>query len=181
MLLRSNVKAKHFAISVPSHDCSHDFWPVLMQVLFLADTLTLPSRVDRPLTTSTLLLSAFRIMKTSILPQHPKMTCAWKCNTSDDYAQFKTDTEEEFTEDLKQSEYTFVDLGKAHLSMFFGDLEIAKDIAKDPLHCGDDAYYFGGEEGKKDKVNDCVQKHYDELTKAKTSRHTPEKKRKRDE
>ena len=48
-LVKKNVAEKQrggeaLAISVPSHDFSHDFWSVLMQVFFLADTLTtLPS------------------------------------------------------------------------------------------------------------------------------------------
>ena len=71
--------AQPFAISVPSHDLSHYFWSVLLQVFFLADSLTLPSRVDRPLTTSTLLLSAFRIMcpPTLILSSEVLPTLIW--------------------------------------------------------------------------------------------------------
>ena len=67
-LVKKNVAEKQrggeaLAISVPSHDFSHDFWSVLMQVFFLADTLTtLPSRVDRPFPRTTLLLSPLRIM-----------------------------------------------------------------------------------------------------------------------
>ena len=40
MLLKSNVVAKHFAISVPPHDLSHYFWSVLLQALFFTDNLT---------------------------------------------------------------------------------------------------------------------------------------------
>ena len=66
-LVKKNVAEKQrggeaLAISVPSHDFSHDFWSVLLQVFFLADTLTLPSRFDRSSPTTTLLLSTFRIM-----------------------------------------------------------------------------------------------------------------------
>ena len=60
MLLKSNVVAKHFAISVPLHDLSHYFWSVLLQAFFFTDNLTLPSRVDRSSPTTTLLLSIFR-------------------------------------------------------------------------------------------------------------------------
>ena len=52
MLLKSNVMAKHFAISVPLHDFSHYFWSVLLQAFFFTDTLTLSSRVDRSSPTS---------------------------------------------------------------------------------------------------------------------------------
>ena len=60
MLLKSNVVAKHFAISVPLHDLSHYFWSVLLQAFFFTDNLTLPSRVDRSSPRTTLLLSIFR-------------------------------------------------------------------------------------------------------------------------
>ena len=52
MLLKSNVVAKHFAISVPLHDFSHYFWSVLLQAFLFTDTLTLSSRVDRSSPTS---------------------------------------------------------------------------------------------------------------------------------
>ena len=115
--------------------------------------------------------------KSSILPEHPKMNCAWRCKTSDSYAKFMEDTRLEFAEDVKSGEYAFVDLGNAHLSMFFGERKLAQEIAKNPEGAQDDLYYFGGEEGKQDKVNEVIEKHYAELTAPVTCRHTPEKKK----
>ena len=80
MLLKSNVVAKHLAISVPLHDLSHYFWSVLLlQAFFFTDNLTLPSRVDRSSPTTTLLLSTFRIMcpATPILSSAVLSTLIW--------------------------------------------------------------------------------------------------------
>ena len=81
-LVKKNVAEKQrggeaLAISVPSHDFSHDFWSVLMQVFFLADTLTtLPSRVDRPFPRTTLLLSGYRLLSASCVQQPPILSSA---------------------------------------------------------------------------------------------------------
>ena len=117
--------------------------------------------------------------KKGLLQDHPQMTGAWRCLTSDDYETWKQNVEDEFS-DLDDSRYTFQDKGCMPLCTFFSREKIALDIAKDPAACQDDNYYFGGMPGARDDIDKLIGEYEQLIVDAnKPSPHTPPKKKRR--